>query len=377
MKSILFFMESLDGGGAEGALENIVTCLDKSRFDVHVLSETDGEERTERIRAQCSHRCFARKNTSGSLFREAYNRVVFKFSCSAPITLVRRIFIRGSYDVEVAGCEGYAAKLIAASAKDKAKKVAWIHTDVLNNPWSESVYKRGAAEEKACYGKFDAIVCVSETIRDAFVQKYGYADKVHLIHNIVDDEAIREKGAEGDAAVPARPHFVMVGNFRKVKGYDRAVRVFARLREEGYAFSVRIMGAGYEREAVESLVRELRMEPVIELMDFQPNPFKYVRAADAYICSSYAEGYSTSVSEAVILGVPVITTDCSGMREIFGDKECGIICENSEDGLYAALRSVLDVPEKLKYFRAQAAERSRAFSKQALISELQSFLETL
>lgn len=378
MRSVLFFIESLDGGGAEGALENIITYLDKTKFDLHVISETDGESRTERIRANSSsYRCFAHKNTSGSKMRELFNRLIFKFSSSAPPAWVHRVLIRGNYDIEVAGCEGYATRLIGNSENPHSKKIAWIHTDFLHNPWSESVYPGGAREEKECYGHFDAIVCVSETIRDAFIQKYGYAEKIHLIHNIVDDQGIREKGAQPGVLVPCHPHFVLAGSFLPVKGYDRAVRVFARLRDLGYTFSVRIMGIGYEREPIEKIIQETKMSSYIELMDYQSNPYKYMKAADAYVCSSYAEGYSTTVSEAVILGVPVITTECSGMREIFGSQNCGIICQNSEEGLFQALKSVMDSPQKLADFRTGVSVRSKDFSKQALIRDVQTFLETI
>lgn len=376
MKSIVFFIESLDGGGAEGALENIVTSLDKSKFDISVVSETDKESRTDRIAAVSRYHCFGHKNINHSPFREVLNRIIFKFSCSAPPSIVRKVLVRGKYDIEVAGCEGYATKIIGNSSDKKSKKIAWIHTDFVNNPWSREIYS-SPEEEKACYEKFDAIICVSQSIKDSFVQTYGLEEKTKIIHNIVDNHKIIKQGKESIDFKPVAPLFVMAGSFLHVKGYERAARIYGKLRDDGYDFSVIIMGIGYERKNVENIIDELNLHDRITLMDYQPNPYKYMAAADAFVCSSYAEGYSTTVSESVILGTPVITTDCSGMREIFGDRECGIICENSDEGLYQALKTVLDNPELLKKYRQEAQARSKYFDKENLVKEVENLFETI
>lgn len=377
MKSVLFFIESLDGGGAEGVLERIVAAIDKSKFDVHVVSETDNEFRTARIKADSKHHCFIHKNLTGSRIRALFNKVIIKYSLVAPPSLVRSTLIRGKYDMEVAFCEGYSTKIIGNSIDKGSKKIAWVHTDFINYPWSEEIHG-GAEAERKCYEKFDAIVCVSQTIKDAFVKKYGMEEKVHVIYNVIDDKKIIERSAEPfPLEVARRPFFVLAGSFRRVKGYDRMVRVCKRLKNEGYGFSVIIMGIGYERDDIEVLLDELDMRDTITLMDYQENPYKYFAKADAYVCSSRAEGYSTVVTEAVLLGLPVITTECSGMREIFGDEECGIICENSEDGLYRALKKVLDEPELLPKFHKAEEKRAKAFRMDARIKEVEKFLEEM
>ncbi|MGN1479474.1 MAG: glycosyltransferase [Acutalibacteraceae bacterium] len=378
MKKVLIFSESLDGGGAEAAITQVVRALDKDFFDITVVSETDGELHTDEIRQLCRHTSFIHKNKSGSFVREALNRIVLKGSVALPADTVRRLYFKGKYDIEVAACEGYSTKIIAHSHNKNSVKIAYIHTDFINNPWSERVYKNGAAEEKECYQKFDRIVCVSQTIKDAFVKKYGMADKVSVIYNIIDDEKIRRLSLETpDLSVSQRPLFALTGNFLPVKGYDRLVRAAARLRDGGYRFSVIIMGRDYQREPIEKLVEELDLDGVVTLLDFQKNPFCLLKNADCYVCSSLAEGYSTAVSEAIILGLPVITTDCSGMKEIFGDDECGIICENSEDGIYGALKEVLDNPQKLTEFAENSRRRAEDFSLKSRAQKVNEFYKSL
>ena len=378
MRSILFFIESLDGGGAEGVLENIVTTIDKNKFDVTVVSETDKEFRTQKIKDNAHHHCFVHKNINKSKIRALINKIIIKASLILPEAFVRKILIRGRYDIEVAFCEGYSTKIIGNSPKNKGtKKIAWVHTDVVNNPWSESIFGSSDAE-KECYKNFDVIVCVSETIKQSFIKKYGMEEKVHVVYNLIDDQkALKQAKEPLDFCISQRPFWVLAGSFRKVKGYDRMMEVCAQLRDEGYSFSVVIMGIGYERWEIEKLIDEFKLNDRVTLLDYQANPHKFMANADIFVCSSRAEGYSTVVSEAVTLGLPIVTTDCSGMREIFGNNKCGIICNNSTQGIYEALKSTLDHPHILESFKAEEKLRSEHLSMKKQIQKIENFFEEI
>ncbi|MDD6703568.1 MAG: glycosyltransferase, partial [Clostridiaceae bacterium] len=134
---------------------------------------------------------------------------------------------------------------------------------------------------------------------------------------------------------------------------------------------------GEEKENIKNLIAEKNLGNVIKISDFQINPYRYIKRSDVFVCASYAEGYSTAVSEAVALNVPVITTECSGMREIFGENECGIICENSEDGLYNAMKKVLENPDLLKKFSEQEKIRAKDFSLEKRVKAYEDFLESV
>ena len=81
--------------------------------------------------------------------------------------------------------------------------------------------------------------------------------------------------------------------------------------------------------------------------------------ADLYVCPSLSEAYSTSVAESVALGVPVLTTDCSGMREILNDGEYGYIVENSEEGLYRGLKLLLSDSQYRSNLQSKVILRSK------------------
>lgn len=61
------------------------------------------------------------------------------------------------------------------------------------------------------------------------------------------------------------------------------------------------------------------MEKSFTLLGYNKNPYKYVRSCDLYVCSSRREGFSTAVTESLIVGTPVISTECSGAIELLGN----------------------------------------------------------
>lgn len=368
MKSILFFIESLGGGGAEAVLTNMIKEIDKNKFDVTVVSETDEEIHTQEIKDHSKYHSFIREKNNSF-----FNKIIIKSSLIFSENFVRKKLIKGSYDIEVAFCEGYATKVIGNS-KSNAKKIAWVHTDVLSNPWSEKIF--GSAEnEKKCYENFDAIICVSQSMKKSFVKKYGMEEKVFVLYNVLDFNKILSQSKQNvELNTDKKPIMLMCGRLTPVKGYDRIINVCSRLRDENFDFSLYISGSGEEEQNIKNLIEKNKLSDRIFLLGFQNNPYKYFSKADIFICSSYAEGYSSAVAEAIFLGVPVITTDCSGMKELFGDKNCGIICDNNDEDLYLSIKKVLLNPKILNEFSNEEKLRAKEFDSKKRMKTIEKFL---
>ncbi len=372
MKSILFFIEALSSGGAETVFNSLIKYIDKTKYDITVVTERDKELFTDAIGSRVKLKSFIK--IKKSKLRCILNKTIIKSSLKAPEPLVRNFLIRGKYDIEIAFCEGYATKIIGNSKSENCKKIAWVHTDVINNPWSESVFG-GAEFEKKCYSNFDKIVCVSETIRQSFIKKYGFADKTVIIPNVIDIEKVLHLSQAMCDIPMEHPYFTTAGRFESVKGYDRLIDVLAELKQSGYFFRFDMMGEGSLESNFKKKINDLNLSDEIRIIGFQDNPYKYIAKSDAFICSSYAEGYSTAVAESVIMNIPVITTLCSGMKEIFGNNTCGIICENSKDALYNAIKYFLDNPEKRDYYSHEESLRAKEFSIPKQLSLVEKLLD--
>lgn len=114
----------------------------------------------------------------------------------------------------------------------------------------------------------------------------------------------------------------------------------------------------------------------VTLMGFQSNPYKYVSKMDLFVCSSYREGFSTAVTESIILNVPVITTDVSGMDEILLDGEYGLIVPNDTDALYNGLKDLIMHPQKIELYKKRLMERSKKNARNN-VEQYESFLDNL
>ena len=113
------------------------------------------------------------------------------------------------------------------------------------------------------------------------------------------------------------------------------------------------------------------------MLGYQINPYKYLAKCDLFVCSSYSEGLSTAVTEALILGVPVCTTDVSGMRELLEDGKYGMITENSEDGLCCGIKTLIDNKKRLKNYKKQARIRQSFFEIGKTVNDVEKTLTSV
>lgn len=366
MERLLIMVNSLYGGGAERILQTIVSHIDYEKYDVTLYSLHE-EELDRQIYKGPFHYRYVFQQGDG--FFRKLKGWIFNH-CSAK--LFYRLYIRGRFDTEVAFIEGESTKIISGSTNTRSRKLAWVHIDLKNNPWTDFLF-RDSTEEAAHYDRFDQILCVSDDVRRAFLEKYGIdGGKVFTQYNPVDRESILRKAQEPSGLLPKkRLRMVAVGRLVEQKGFDRLLRIVKRLKQDGYEFELLILGEGQERTALERFINENGLSKQVSLLGFQENPYCFMVASDLLVCSSRAEGFSTVVTEAVVLGMPVVSTDCAGVRELFGDAECGVITENDEDALYEALKEVLSDAACLDRYRQAAMKRGECFSLQESMKQLE------
>lgn len=231
------------------------------------------------------------------------------------------------------------------------KYIQWYHIDVAHLEKPEATDMMIPS-----YKKMDAIICVAESAKKSFVERYPQlADKTHVLYNFFDVEAIREKAKEPftyHAAQQGVPILLSVGRMTPQKKYLRFLDVLARLQNEGLRFQWYVLGDGQEKTAIESKIKELCLEDCVFLEGLTDNPYKYMANCDLFVLPSGWEGFPTVTVEAKILNCAVLATDVSGIREQMGHGQTGWIVENSEDGIYKGLKYLLEHSEVRERLRA-------------------------
>ena len=316
MEKILFCIDSLKPGGAEIIMCNTVNELVKdSNLDITVqlLQKEQKLNLDEKVKVNT----FMNNNI--------FYRRIIKWM---PASILHKFIIQEKYDYEIAFMEGASTKVISGCHNKKTKTYAWIHTDMEKYRWSQRSY-RSVKEEKRAYSNIDKIFAVSSDTRDIFEKKYN--KPATYVQNILNDKKInicadKEKNIYGDHQF----HIVSVGSIKPIKGYERLIKVHRALKNEGVKCVHYILGDGPSYADLKQKITENDLEDRIILKGYIENPYPWIKEADMLACVSYAEGYSSVVCEAVILGVPVITTECSGMKDILGDSEYGLIVKNDD-----------------------------------------------
>lgn len=370
MKKILFLIHDLCGGGAERVLCNLVNNLDKTKFDVTVCALFNVGTNKERLASHVKYKyCF------NKVFR-GNSKIMKLFS---PKFLYEK-FIKDEYDIVVSYLEGPCARII--SAGKNVKKVCWIHVEQTEKHAIKCF--RSRKEAVNCYSAFEKIVFVSNTVKDNFFSIFPELDRnkgVVLYNTCQSDKIIQDAKSEEeiDERFSSYSGFKVcsVAKIVSTKGYDRLARVHKRLHGEGYEYKIFILGIGEQKEYIEKYLKENELLNSFVFLGYNENPYKYVSKCDLYVCSSLREGFSTAVTESLIVGTPVLTTLCSGMEEMLGNNEYGLIVENSEEGIYKGLKQLLDDRELLKHYKEMANIRGLGFNVESTVSAVEDMLSLL
>ena len=358
MKKLLFFINTLEGGGAEQVLTNVANSFSE-QYDVTVMTLRNGGVHEKRLSEKVKYKSIIKT-------RNRFIRRIFEYLICfiLPPKITHQLFVGNDFDYQIAFLEGVPTKLISVA---KTKKYAWVHIDLVNTFGIEKVH-RSMQKHIDCYKKYDKIICVSETVKDAFTERFGIDDNIVVKYNVVDDSLIRQKAKESVERTE-RTRIVSVGRLAKQKGYDRLLDVAGRLNEEGFDFELVLVGKGEEEENLKNQAENLGISDCIEFAGFVENPYKYMQSADFLVFPSRAEGYSTVVTEAIILGKPIVVSDCSGMREILGDSEYGIVTDSDED-LYNAVKGMITDKSLRDDYAKKASIRAKDFSRVKRVEEL-------
>ena len=366
MIKILFFIETLEGGGAEKVLRNLVNHMDQTRFDITVQTVWPCDVSSLLV--------------PGIHYKSMYSSVSkinrLRYRAEAESGLAYQLHIKDDYDIECAYLEMGTTKLMASSSNKKAKKLAWVHCDLrkaVSNP------KEFAEKTAPWYEAFDQVVCVSKGVKESFDELFQERFPSTVIYNVIDDTEIREKGrlVPNDFPESRFPVVMAVGRLSGPKNYLRLLKAHEKILQEGLVHQLWIIGEGAERAKLESYIMEHGLQRSVFLPGFRENPYAYMNCADVLVCSSSYEGFSTFMTEGVILGKPIVTTDCFGMKEILGDSDYGMITENDDDAFCNGLFRMLSDGALRDQYAAAASKRGLDFSAAELTKKTEQFFASI
>ncbi|MBE9166063.1 glycosyltransferase [Pleurocapsales cyanobacterium LEGE 06147] len=181
---------------------------------------------------------------------------------------------------------------------------------------------------KYFYPKADRIVTVSQKAAEELAQFTGLpVERIQSIYNPVINSELLEKARaplEHPWFLPQEPPVILgVGKLEAQKDFPTLILAFAWVRKVRAA-RLAILGWGPDQPKLQALIQELGLEEDVALLGYVDNPYAYMARAAVFVLSSAWEGLPTVLIEAMAVGTPVVSTDCSsGPAEILDNGKYG------------------------------------------------------
>lgn len=259
---------------------------------------------------------------------------------------VKLLLKKNKYDVAICYSHhhGVLSKLTRLSSKNN---ICFVHNDLNLSRTQKQI-------DKLKFDKFAKIVCVSEAAKTAFMQKFPNYPKenIFVINNYIDGQRIltlsEEKCEVKIDNLKDETIFINIArHLEPHKKISRILKAAKKLKEEKFNFKVALVGDGPDTEKYMEYVKENNLEDRVVFLGNKANPYNYLKESDAFVFSSAFEGYGMVLDEARVLNVPIITTDVADAK-IITSEGYGLLCENSDMGVYAGMKSFLASGYKLK-----------------------------
>ena len=257
-KKILFVNDEMTMGGVARILNTFLRQIDRDKYDIDVLIlHKRGElldEIPDGINVIGGTPFF---NTidiplSSCNITNIFSKIILLLYMKTgliknKIKKERKKILNKQYDVEFSAKEGFCT--IFTAYGDSKKKYHWLHTDY-------SMYDCTANYKKLfidVFSKFNNIIAISKSVSKKFTEKYEFKN-MKVIYNLINTEKIIEKSKEFEIKNDSKKiNFISVGRFHNMKGYDRLIDAFAKLKSDIGLDNVtlRLIGNGPDFDLVE------------------------------------------------------------------------------------------------------------------------------
>jgi glycosyltransferase involved in cell wall biosynthesis len=233
-----------------------------------------------------------------------------------------------------------------------------VSTNLANRNWLQRITQTSSI--RYFYRFADAIIVPSHGVADDLaVLGRLPRDRISVLPNPIVTAALAPLAAQpvdhpwfADHTVPV---ILGVGELSERKDFASLLRAFARVRQTRRC-RLLVLGRGRQRDSLQALANELGIGEDVALPGFVDNPYAYMHRAAVFVSTSHLEGSPNALTEALAVGVPIVSTDCpSGPHEILDGGRYGrLVPIGDVDAIARAIGETLDRPPDRGVLRAAA-----------------------
>jgi glycosyltransferase involved in cell wall biosynthesis len=373
MKKILIIGMSLNVGGAEKSLVNLLNLMDKEKYSVDLLLFQDQgtflrqipdwinkiEVHEISILYQSLKETLAGTGVSFkdillSAKRYLYTAIErYKWKQFDRVRLHRWIdyysklipLNNKEYDVGIAYAGGETTYYLVDKVKCH-RTVCFFHSDYSKIDIDEEL-------EEKYVEKVEQIITISDACKVSLQNLFPkQKEKVRVLQNLSSPSLINKLSNEfypkEYKELGGKKLIVSVGRLNRIKGYDMAIKAAKHLKDQGIRFSWYVVGEGEERKNLQKDIRKYQLEKEFILLGLRENPYPYIRHADILVQPSRFEGKSVVLDEAKILKKPIVVTNYNSVEDQIDNEKTGIISKMTSEDLAEKIKILLIDNEKQK-----------------------------
>jgi len=230
-----------------------------------------------------------------------------------------------------------------------------LFVSILVEPGSELVYANGRRRPlvtrlrngllRRIAPVVDCVFPVSRSVQES-LEGIGVRGRMTVTGAYVDVRDLERRATATFPFPDGRPRIgTAIGQLEPLKGVDHLLRAFSRVMEHHSGAVCLIAGEGSQRRELERLASSLGIADRVHLLGYLDDPTPLMAGLDVYVSPSLSEGLGGATAEALALGVPVVSTDVGGVREVVSDGDSGLLVPPGDaNALADAIELILDDP---------------------------------
>lgn len=346
-KRLLFTAHSLNVGGIETALINLVNRINLEKYQVDILLEKKEGIFLDKVKEEITVREFKVYNNKNVIIRKILNLAK------------RLIYTATDYHTYDFSC-CYATYSLSGS---KLSKIASTNNSIYIHSNYEQIY----AKEKEFREFFDNrdirnfkhIIFVSNQAKDSFLKYYkDEKAKSLVLNNFINTKEIEEKKkVKIEEKKPKDKTLLMfIGRLDDTsKKLGRAIHLIKDIKKT----ELWIIGDGKDKDKYQEMVKKEKLENRIKFLGAKKNPYPYMDIADYIILTSDYEGFPVTYLEAITLHKPLITTiDVSDDKLDIG-KDYAFIISKDQQEMVNQVKEILKENKKPKKIDVEKLQSTR------------------
>ena len=212
-----------------------------------------------------------------------------------------------------------------------------------------------------------AITAISAATKEALAHHEWFRKSaIQVVYNGIESTEVPSPSRQKNELGLTEDHIVFgtITRFDQIKNLPMMITAFSKVYEENSHARLLLVGDGDQRSAAESLVASLSLDKAVIFTGFQTDTKKYMSMIDVYVLSSFSEGTSMTLLEAMSFSTCSVVTAVGGNVEIIKNNENGFVVESENtDQLANTMRLLSNNPElRQKMGKAAKATFSRKFA---------------